>query len=169
MTLLPSFERADFRSIVLAFAVALAGAGLLATPVQAQEEEPKPKRLEGVTWNNVTLIDFKSGKEERAMELIEKQFIPVLKKAGNPIPHTIELQTGPWDLMLVGTMDEGPSEMNWETSPEEVKNMKAANEMLGKEKAQKISDEYSSLIARETSFVGFSGRHGPPITADMQE
>lgn len=171
MTRLTSFfsQRAPIRSLTLTLALTLVGAGLLAAPAQAQEEEPEAKRLEGVTWNNVTLIGFKSGKEDRAMEIIEKHFIPVLKKAGNQIPRTIELQTGPWDMMLVSEMEDGPSEMTWETSPDGVEAMKAAHEMLGEEKAEKITDEYSSLIARSTSFIGYSGKHGAPITADMPE
>jgi len=149
--------------------LALLGLCLLTTPAQAQDEEPEPTRYEDVTWNQVVLIDFKSGKEGRAMEIIENRFLPVVKKAGNQIPRTIELQTGPWDLMLVGVMKDGPSEMTWETSPDEIENMKAAQEMFGQEKMEKISDEYSSLVARSTSFLGFSGQHGAPITAQMPE
>jgi hypothetical protein len=169
MTLSSSFKCADFRSLILAIVLALVGAGLLATPAQAQEEEPEPERLEGVTWNQVALIDFKSGKEDRAMEIVENHFIPVVKKAGNQVPRTIELQTGPWDLLVINVMKDGPSEMTWETSPVDIENIKAASEMMGMEKAQKISDEYESLVARETSFMGYSGKHGAPITADMPE
>lgn len=88
-------SRLPSTTLLATLVLAVLGIGLLATPVQAQEEEPKPKRLEGVTWNNVTLIDFKSGKKDRAMEIIEKHFIPIVKKAGNQLPHAIELRTGP--------------------------------------------------------------------------
>ena len=157
------------RALFSTFGLALLGLCLLATPAQAQDEDPEPTHYEDVTWNQVVLIDFKSGKEGRAMEIIENRFLPVVKKAGNQIPRTVEMQTGPWDLMLVGVMKDGPSEMTWETSPEEIENMKAAKEMFGQEKVEKISDEYSSLIARSTSFLGFSGQHGAPITAQMPE
>ena len=157
------------RALFSAFGLALLGLCLLATPVQAQEEGPEAQRLEGVTWNQVQLVDFKSGKEERAMEIIEDRFLPLVKKAGTQIPRTVEMQTGPWDLLLVWTLKDGPSDMTWEISPEEIETMKAAQEMFGQEKMEKISDEYSSLIARETSFVGFSGRHGAPVTAQMPE
>ena len=152
-----------------ALGLAVLGLFLLAAPAQAQDEEPEPTRYEDVTWNQVVLVDFKPGKEERAMEIIDEYFDPVVKKAGNQMPRAVELQTGPWDLLLVWTMKDGPSDMTWETSPEEIETMKAAQEMFGQEKMEKINDEYSSLIARTTSFMGFSGQHGAPITAGMPE
>ena len=139
----------------------------LATPAQAQDEEPEAQRYEDVTWNEVVLVDFKAGEEGRAMEILSDHMIPASKKAGTQVPRHIELQTGPWDLMVIWTMKDGPSEMAWETSPGQAKVQKAMLEMLGQEKAQKISDEISSVIARSTSFIGFSGRHGAPITAEM--
>lgn len=157
------------RALFIPFGLALLGLCLLAAPAQAQEDEPEPTRYEDVTWNQVVLVDFKSGKEERAMEIIEDRFLPLVKKAGNQIPRTVEMQTGPWDLLLVWILKDGPSDMTWEISPEEIETMKAAQEMFGQEKMEKIGDEYSSLIARETSFLGFSGRHGAPITVQMPE
>jgi hypothetical protein len=157
------------RTLFACLGLALLGLCLLAAPAQAQDEEPEPTRYEDVAWNQVVLVDFKAGREERAMEIIEDRFLPVAKKAGNQIPRTVEMQTGPWDLLLVWTLQDGPSEMTWEISPEEIETMKAAQEMFGQEKMEKISDEYSSLIARETSFVGFSGRHGAPVTAQLPE
>jgi hypothetical protein len=85
------------------------------------------------------------------------------------LPRTVEMQTGPWDLLLIWTMEEGPSAMTWKTSPQEIETMKAAREMFGQEKMETISNEYSRLVARTTSFLGFSGRHGAPITAQMPE
>ena len=157
-----------FLITALGIALFLSMAGL-ATPAQAQDEGPQPQRYEDVTWNTVVLIDFKAGKEDRAMEINGDYFDPASKKAGIQVPRHIELQTGPWDLMMIWTMKDGPSEMAWETSPWDVKGWKAMLEMHGKEKAQEIADEWSSAIARATSFVGFSGRHGAPITAEMAE
>ena len=150
--------------------LALLGLCLLATPAQAQEEGPEAKRLEGVTWNSVVLIDFKAGKEDQAMEIVSNNFIPASKKSGTQVPHVIDLQTGAWDMMYVWTMKEGPSEMTWETSPESVKLQKAMMEMAeSKKEMEKTWDEYQSFIARSTSFIGYSGEHGEPITADIPE
>jgi len=152
----------------LGIALLLSMAGL-AMPAQAQEEGPQPQRYEDVTWNNVVLYDFKAGKGDRAMEIIGDHYDPAAKKAGIQIPHSVQLQTGPWDLMMIWTMKDGPSEMAWETSPWDVKAQKAMVGMLGQEKAQEIVDEFDNTVARETSFVGFSGRHGASITAYIPE
>jgi hypothetical protein len=158
------------RALFIPLGLALLGLCHVATPAQAQEEEPEVQRLEGVTWNQIQLVDFRVGKEERAMELIAKYAIPAYKKAGTQIPRIIQLGTGSWDVMYVFEMKEGPSEMTWETSPESVKIQKAMMEMEGgKEKMEKLGDEYQSLINRTTSFIGYSGEHGAPITADMPE
>jgi hypothetical protein len=164
-----SFSQSLLRSWACILSVTLLGLCFFPAPADAQDDEPEPTRYQGVTWNQVLLVDFKSGKEERAMEIIEDRFLPVTKKAGNQIPRTVEMQTGPWDLLLIWTMEEGPSAMTWKTSPQEIETMKAAREMFGQEKMETISNEYSRLVARTTSFLGFSGRHGAPITAQMPE
>jgi len=164
-----SASQSLLRAWACMLSVALLGLCLFPAPAHAQDEEPEPTRYQGVTWNQVLLVDFKSGKEERAMEIIEDRFLPFVKKAGNQVPRTVKMQTGPWDLLLVWTMKDGPSDMTWKTSPEDIETLEAAREMFGQEKMEKIGDEYSSLIARETSFLGFSGQHGAPITAQMPE
>jgi len=153
-----------------ALGLAVLGLFLLAAPAQAQEEGPEAQRLEGVTWNQVVLVDFKAGEEDRAMEMISNNFLAASKKAGTQVPRLIDLQTGPWDMMLVWTMEDGPSEMAWETSPEQAKYQKTLMEMVGgKKEMEKIGDEYTSLINRSTSFLGYSGKHGAPITAEVPE
>jgi hypothetical protein len=159
-----AIRRTSLYILVGALGVALLGWG--ATPVQAQEEGemPQPQRYEDVTWNGVSLIDFKPGKKARAMEIVRNHFIPAYKEAGVPVPQTIELQTGPWDVLLIGHMKEGPSMLTWETSPQEVKVQEAMLELAGdQEEMQKIVDEYQSLVARSSVHLGFSGRHGPPV------
>jgi hypothetical protein len=153
-----------------ALGLAVLGLFLLTAPAQAQEEGPEAQRLEGVTWNSVVLIDFKAGEEDRAMEIASNNFIAASKKAGTQVPRVIDLQTGPWDTMLVWTMEDGPSEMTWETSPEQVKHQKTMMEMVGgKKEMEKTWEEYTSLINRSTSFIGYSGEHGAPITAEVPE
>ncbi|MEF8794980.1 MAG: hypothetical protein V5A22_01625 [Salinivenus sp.] len=123
-----------------------------------------------MTWNYAALIDYKPGKKGRAMEIIGDHFIPAYNQAEVPVPRAIELQTGPWDVLLVGPMGDGPSQMTWETSPQQIEIRKAMVEMMGsEEEVEKISEEYQSLIARSTEHLGVSGRYGPPIPAQMPE
>lgn len=154
----------------LTMVATLLAIGLLAPTVQAQEKsQPEPERLEGVTWNTVYLYDFESSKEGRAMEILGKHLIPSYSEAGIKAPRVVELQTGPWDVMLVAEMQEGPSSMTWKVPPEAIEIQQVLQQKLGSEKAGKIRREYGSAIARSTSFVGYSGRRGPPITGKVPE
>jgi hypothetical protein len=150
----------------LAFTLIFLPPTKLTAPAKAQ---PEPERYEDVTWNHVQLIDYKAGKESRAMEIVGDHLISAYEEAHVPAPRVVELQTGPWDVMLVRTMKEGPSEMIWKTSPEEVKLLWAHRKMYGEMKADSISAEHEKLITRSTSYVGFSGRYGPPITPVTRE
>jgi hypothetical protein len=157
--------------------LALLGWGTLATPIQAQEtdtleaqpdEEIQPdeeaQRYENVDWHNVVLVDFKPGKTGRAMEIIDDHFTPASEQAGTQVPRMMELQTGPWDVMLIWTMEEGPSEMTWEISPEGLRFQEALVEVVGSEEdVEEIWDEYYSLVDRSTSYIGMAGRYGPSI------
>lgn len=86
--------------IVVGALVVLLGWGAVTTPAHAQDEDqngetPQPQRYEDVTWNWAVLVDYKSGKMGRALEIISNHFIPAYRAADVPVPHAIELQTGP--------------------------------------------------------------------------
>jgi len=149
------------------FALALVAALLVTgTPnAHAQEEAPEPTRYENVDWHSVTLIKFKPGQQSRAMEIIDDHFLPASQEAGTDRPVMIELQAGEWDAMFVWTMDEGPSAMEWEISPDGIKWRTALNEAMGgAEKADELWQEYMSLLADDTSYIGFSGRRGMKLS-----
>lgn len=163
------------RKVILTLSLTLFWLVFFASPTLAQEDTsrddklPDPKRYEDVTWNMVYLYDFKAGKEGRATEILGKHLLPAYRKASVPAPRVVEFRTGPWDVMIVSEMEDGPSEMSWQVSPEQPKIQEAMREMLGKEKARKITSEYGNAIARSTSFVGMSGRHSAPITDKVPE
>lgn len=125
-------------------------------PASAQEV-PEAHKMENTSWHEVILIDFKSGKMDEAMNIIDNQFMKATEKAGIPGPAMeLEMQTGKWDMMLVWDMD-SVSDMEWEVSPESEKFLKALTEKTGSfEKAQEIFDHYSSTIRESTSFIATS-------------
>ena len=147
---------------VFAVAFVLFCAAFVPAPTWAQEQ-PQPQRYEDVTWNRIYLYDFKATEEERAMEILGKHLIPVYQEVDVQAPKVVELQTGPWDVMIVATLPDGPSELTWRTAPEELDLQQAFAEELGEDKAPKILEEYGQAIARETSFLGMSGNRGPAI------
>jgi len=116
-----------------------------------------------VTWNRIYLYDFKASKADRATEILGEHLIPVYQEVDVQAPKVVELQTGPWDVMIVATLPDGPSELTWQTAPEELELQQAFAEELGEEEAPKILEEYGQAIVRETSFLGMSGSRGPAI------
>ena len=118
----------------------------LAAPVLAQDNM-EPKKLEDPQWRSVIMIKFHSGKMGRAMELVD-EFQKVTEKAGTPSPElAVRMATGEWDMMVIWRMEGGISDMDWDTSPNNIKWRKAAIEHFGSEEKMKAAwAEYRSLI-----------------------
>ena len=137
----------------LLLAAAAIGLALPAAPAVAQEG---PQRMEGVTWARVVLTKFKQGKRGRATEIIRDYFAKADGMTGKKSGiHGIHLNTGEWDLMYVFPMEGGPNDMTWATSPDDVAWMEQLSKLAGgRDKAQKLLEEFDSLIARETSYIG---------------
>ena len=122
--------------------------------VQAQQEM-KAKKYDNPKWLTVVFIKFSENKYSRAKEIITNYFEKAGQKAGTPSPSLVlDVMSGEWDMMLTWDMKNGIDEMNWETSPDDVKWMKAMGEIVGgPDKAKAILDEYTSLITRSTRYI----------------
>ena len=137
----------------LLLAAAAIGLALPAAPAIAQEG---PQRMENVTWARVVLTKFKQGKRERAAEIIRDYFAKADGMTGkNSGIHGIHLNTGEWDMMYVFPMEGGPNDMTWATSPDDIAWMAQLTKLAGgADKAQALLEEFDSLVARETSYIG---------------
>ena len=124
-----------------------------------QAQEMKAKKFDNPEWKRIVFVKFKADKSYRAKEIIKNYYAKAGQKVGVPGPSMmVDLMTGEWDMMYVWDMKGGIEEMNWEISPDNVKWMGALNEVAGSpEKAKMIMDEFSSLITRETSYIGKLG------------
>ena len=128
---------------------------LFSVAVKAQGDM-QAKKLDNPKWTRMEMIKFKEGKSGRAMEIIQNYFLAACLQSNTPAPALVNIVTGDWDLMAVWNM-EGIEEMNWETSPNDVKWMKAISDIAGGgNKAKSIIDEFSSLVERKTSYLGRS-------------
>ena len=130
---------------------------LALTPEMSYSQDMAPKKMENPEWKRVVHVDYKAGKDSRALEIIDEYFRKAAVKAGTPQPQAaIRMNTGKYDLVLIWAMSGGVDDMNWEVSPNNAKWRTALNEVAGgADKAQEILDEYSSLIASSSSEVGF--------------
>ena len=120
------------------------------------QAEIKAKKFENPQWKTIVLVDLKPGKNDRALEIIKNYFVKANEKSGVAGPSLeVWLFSGEWDYMLVWDFKEGIEEMNWETSPNEVKWLNSMNEIAGSpEKGKAILDEFASLVNRSTSYIG---------------
>ena len=135
----------------LTLAVALTA---LCVPVSgAAAQELKAQRAENVRYWWVEMVKFLPGKRERAGELVEQHFAPLDKELGGQVID-VHLNTGDWDFITMFPMTGGPSDISWETSPDEVKFMNAlAKRLGGMAAAKKLTDEWDTLIARREVHV----------------
>ena len=103
-----------------------------------------------------TLVKFKSGKRERAFEIISEHFMPAGEKAGTPGPlGVIHYQTGEWDAQFVWELEGGMADLEWYRSPNNIKWWAAlAEQEGGEEAASELMGEYRSLIDEAETDVG---------------
>jgi hypothetical protein len=134
------------RTVVAGLAlVALAGLG-----PAAQEETPQPSKYTNVKWYEITNVDYYPAKAEKALELVFDHFVPAVRAAGIEAPRIMEYATGgEWDLTVIFPLKEGPSEMEWELSPDGAKWIAALVEHLGgMEEFEKLMEDYHSMVHR---------------------
>jgi hypothetical protein len=141
------------KTTILKIALITLFSSIISFGTQAQMQA---KKYDNPKWKSIVFIQFKDGKMDRAREIITNYFVKAAEKAGTPQPSlATELVTGEWNMMVVWDMKEGIEEMNWQTSPNDVKWMTAMNEIAGgADKTKAIMDEWSSLIARTTTYLG---------------
>ncbi len=113
----------------------------------AQNDAPAPVKHSDVTWHTVSVIDFKPGKAGEAKKIIAK-FETAGSSAQTPLPVVYWFETGKYDLVVIWKLEKGPADLEWSWSPDGVKWWEAFVAQEGSEEAaQKLQDEYSSLIA----------------------
>lgn len=95
-------------------ALAVAGAlslGMVLAPVAAQAQDSAgAQQEEDITWANVVMTRFHSGKRARALEIIKNYFAKADQMSGNKSGvHGIHLDTGEWDMIYVFPMKGVPA------------------------------------------------------------
>ena len=101
-----------------------------------------------IQWKEVVKINFKIGKRDDALKIINDHFKPASVKAKTPQPQLqLEMFTGDYDLLVVWHMEDGINDLTWELSPDNIAWRSAFDELAGgKDKAKEILDEYRSYI-----------------------
>jgi hypothetical protein len=113
----------------------------------------KPQKHENVSWHNVVKVDFKPGQVWRAKEII-KIYETAGAEVGTPGPEKFWFETGPYDLMLIWKMEDGPSALEWLRTENNIRWRNELIKQLGsEEKMQELQKEYSSLILSSTNDI----------------
>lgn len=116
-------------------------------------KEQTPQKYTDVTWQRVVLVNYKPGKVGDAKEIIKK-YQSAGAKAGTPGPEQYWFVTGSYDMMIIWTLEGGPSDLEWQSTSNGIKWRKALVEQEGSEEAaDKLQDKYSSLIASSTVHI----------------
>ena len=111
--------------------------------------------MENVEYGRLNLVRYVGGKGQRATEMWKDHFIPAFKKAGLDGPWIMHMQTGKWEAAIYWEMKDGPSSMEWETSPYFVKFRAAfAEQEGGVDKVKALFKEYGSLVTESDSIFG---------------
>ncbi|MEM9170282.1 MAG: hypothetical protein AAGC56_11585 [Pseudomonadota bacterium] len=143
---------------VKADAAPQAEAAAKADAAAAPKPEPMKAKKRKADYYSVTLVDFKSGREGDAREIIDKYFVAAAEKAGSSMPDMdVTLLTGKYDMMLVWKMKNGPADMEWEMTPDDASWFNAMADVAGGPgKANEIWEEYLSLVQSSETMLAFA-------------
>jgi hypothetical protein len=137
------------RNLGILTALLLAVAVLAGSSPEAGEEKYEPVKRSNVTWHYMVNLEFMPGKYEDAVKIIQEQFIPAGLEAGTEPGQYFMCATGEWDMTLIFALPHGPSELEWEISPDDARWMNAmAARLGGKEEFEKMMKEFMSMIDR---------------------
>jgi len=138
---------------VLAVGAALT---MFAVPASAQDDEGPITQGEDAKYVRVVHTKYKTGKRERAMEIIAEHFVKASEAAGTPGPlGVIHYQSGEWDAVAVWSLEGGMADLEWYRSENDLKWFAALAELEGGEEAAgALLAEYQGLIDEAETDVG---------------
>ena len=133
----------------------------MAFPVIAQEL-PKATKFQDAEYYTARYVKFKPGKVGEAYGIIRDHFVPVDKAIGRKV-IAFHLQTGEWDQVVFFPLKEGPSELEWITSPTGEKWWAAfAKQEGGAENARELWQKFLGLVAHTKEEIAHI--HVEPVT-----
>ena len=123
------------------------------------QDDMKPKKR-NADYYSVLFVDFKPGKMDEARAIIKDYFARADEEAEINGPElNLIFMTGDWDMVVGWKMDDGLTTAEWETSPDDVKWMRAMGELAGgADGARETLDRFSSLVERSQYQMAYSPR-----------
>lgn len=134
--------------------VASAAAVLFSVPAAAQTAPAAPAAMPFPTkaekdadlrYFTIETITAKPG--ARLWTILSKHFIPAAQAAGIPVPVVYHTETGESRSIVISPLTNGPGDLAWQVSPEDLKWMNAlAKQEGGEDKAMALWKEYNDGI-----------------------
>ena len=159
----------SLKSSLMVMAVAV-GLSLVAaaqqSPSPSTPSEFKPRKIADASWYEIRNVEFKPGKQDEALKIINEVFEPAAQSAGLPMPVRYYHIDGAWDMTSVFPMEGGLDELNWEVHPNAEKWINAlAQQCGGMDKAKATREQYLACVARaESTIVYRKGAEGSKST-----
>ena len=120
---------------------------LLVPGLDALSQDLEPAKYEG-TWYQMVNVDYKPGMRDKAMEYIAENFAPAGMASGTGPDMVLLHHTGHHDMTMLWKLDGGPADMEWETSPDDVKWLKAMMAQHGgPAEMDKVWQGYMDMVA----------------------
>ncbi len=121
-------------------------AGMLSPTLRAQEL-PKAKKYSNVKWYSVSYWKWKPGEAQEASRIIHEHLLPVGKALGRKPIH-FHFSSGEWSVVHYFPLDEGPSALEWQVSPDNEKFwVELTKREGGKGKALEVLKKLNELVA----------------------
>ena len=131
---------------------------LLLPDAAAQEDFTQPKKFENMEWYNAYFVKFEPGMKEEGLKIIEEHFVPVDKELGRTEPTAFLFRTGDWDMIVYFPLEEGPSTLAWQISPEDAEwNKTFIEQEGGPEEAMKVFQKWSDTVAHAKTELAMRG------------
>ena len=126
-------------------ALAATSAAAQTTPA-AMPAPTKAEKVADVRYNTIETMTTKPG--ARTWTIISKHFMPAARAAGLPMPLVYHTETGESKTIVVTPLTGGMGDLEWSTSPDDVKFFAAlAKQEGGMDKAMALYKEFNDGIA----------------------
>jgi len=119
------------------------------SPSVYAQEMPQAAEREGVTYYLARYVKFKPGKANQGRKIVYEHYKPTDQAIGLQT-ITFDFMTGPWDHVAYFPLEEGPSALAWEVSPQNAEWVATfAEQEGGMDEVRKIWAQYSDLVLEE--------------------
>ena len=130
----------------------------LIVSIRTSAQQPEPVKFPEGQWYNVVSWQFATMRVDTALSLIFDHFMPAGDAAGMAGGCHRHI-TGEWHATCLFVLEEGPADLEWQTSPQDAEFMAKLFELEG-EAAMEMFQTMGAAVVRTTSYIAFEPSGG---------